>query len=62
MQKDYGALAIDSKTGEGSSSGDIAPLDTLSSFGRTMLAAVGVDPAVIASQITTGRVIAAALA
>jgi Protein of unknown function (DUF1501) len=29
VQKDYGALAIDSKTGEGSSSGDIAPRDTL---------------------------------
>jgi len=61
VQKDYGALAIDSKTGAGSPSGDIAPLETLSSFGRTMLAAVGVDPAVIASQITAGRVIAPAL-
>jgi hypothetical protein len=60
--KDYGALAIDSKTGQGSASGDLHPTDTLSSFGQTMLAAVGVDPATISSQITSGKVIAGALA
>jgi len=59
--KDYGAVAIDSKTGQGSASGDIAPILALSSFGQTMLAAVGVDLMVIGSQITTGKVISSAL-
>jgi Protein of unknown function (DUF1501) len=59
---DYGALPIDSKTGRGGPDGDIAALDTLSSFGRTLLAAVGVDAATIAAQITNGTVIQAALA
>jgi hypothetical protein len=54
---DYGAAPIDSMTGAGSSSGDIGPVDTLATFGRTMLAAVGGDPGVISS----GKVIAPAL-
>jgi hypothetical protein len=62
VKKDYGALSLDSKTGAGSASGDVAPLDTLPSFGKTMLAAVGVDAATISSQINGGRVIPAALA
>ena len=59
---DYGALAIDSKTGKGTPSGDIRPDGTLASFGRTALSAFGVDPAVIQTQITSGTVIPAALA
>ncbi len=59
---DYGALPIDSKTGQGTASGDIAAVDTLTSYGRTMLAAVGIDPGVIAAQIPAGQVIAPALA
>jgi hypothetical protein len=59
---DYGATNIDSKTGMGSSSGDITALDTLASFGMTMLAAVGADPSGINSPSTTGKVISAALA
>ncbi len=59
---DYGALAIDSKTGIGAAGGDVAPVETLASFGRTMLAAVGVDSATAATQITAGKVITAALA
>ena len=62
VQKDYGALAIDSKTGQGSASGDIRAIETLASFGRTALAAVGVDNSVITTQITSGHVIAPALA
>jgi hypothetical protein len=62
VQNDYGALPIDSKTGSGSAGGDIAEVDTLASYGRTLLAAVGVSPATIQNQITTGTVIAAALA
>ncbi len=59
---DYGALAIDSKTGKGSPSGDIVPSNTLASFGQTMLAAVGVAPNVIAREISKGQVVTSALA
>jgi hypothetical protein len=59
---DYGALAIDSKTGTGSASGDVSPVESLPSFGRTMLAAVGVDTATTNAAISTGKVITGALA
>ena len=59
---DYGATAIDSKSGMGSASGDIQPIGSLASFGRTMLAAVGVAPSIISSDIGSGTVIAGALA
>jgi hypothetical protein len=59
---DYGALPIDSASGKGTSSGDISAIDTLGSYGQTMLAAVGVDPATIAMQITAGKVVSGALA
>ena len=62
FQSDYGAMPIDSKTGNGSASGDIAPVDTLASFGQSMLAAVGIAPAVIASDISKGQIVAPALA
>ena len=50
---DFGALAIDSKTGLGTGGGDILPIDTLASFGMTVATAVGVDPAVISQQISS---------
>ena len=59
---DYGAVAIDSKTGAASASGDVQPVDTLASFGRTMLAAVGVADATAAARIRGGKVIGGALA
>jgi hypothetical protein len=59
---DYGALAIDSKTGLASTSGDIAALQTLASFGQTMMAGVGVDPGVITTDVLAGKVITSALA
>ena len=59
---DYGALAIDSKSGKGIASGDVAANETLGSFGKTVLAAVGVDAAPIEKQVTQGKVIPAALA
>jgi hypothetical protein len=62
VKGDYGALPIDSKTGQGTPSGDIAAVDTLASFGRTMLAAVGAEPSAIAAQIASGQVIGPALA
>jgi hypothetical protein len=59
---DYGALAIDSKSGMAAPGGDVTAVNTLPSFGQTMLAAVGVDPAVMSSQISQGKVIPGALA
>jgi len=59
---DYAAVAINSATGAGGSGGDISPVESLASFGKTTLAAVGVDAGVIASSITTGKVVPAALA
>lgn len=62
VQDDYGALPIDSKTGSASMGGDIGAGDTLASYGQTLLAAVGVAPEKIQSQITSGSVIQGALA
>jgi hypothetical protein len=59
---DYGALAIDSKSGMGVAGGDVPASATLASFGQTMLAAVGVDPAVIGADIQAGVVLSTALA
>ncbi|HLK93356.1 MAG TPA: DUF1501 domain-containing protein [Polyangia bacterium] len=59
---DYGALAIDSKTGAASTSGDVSPVASLAAFGQTMLAAVGVASAEIASDVGSGTVISGALA
>jgi hypothetical protein len=58
---DYGALAVDSKTGLGKAGADIQPVDTLAAFGQTLLAAVGGDPTAITSPGGTGKVIGAAL-
>ena len=62
VAKDYGALPIDSKTGKGVASGDVPPLATLSSYGRTLLSAVGVDKATLDAEILGGTVIGAAIA
>src|SRR5262249_55822645 len=62
MQGDYGALNIDSKTGKGAAGADIAATDTLASFGKTALAAVGIDTDTINTTITSGQVITPALA
>ena len=60
--KDYGAVALDAATGLPSASGDVSALQTLPSFGRTVLSAVGVDAGVIATNITGGKVVTGALA
>jgi hypothetical protein len=60
--KDYGALPIDAKTGKGGPGGNVQPVQTLASFGRTLLAAVGVGEATIDAQIIGGTAIEAALA
>ena len=49
---DFGATKI----------GDIAPSDSLASFGQTVMNAVGVDQATISKSITAGKVITQALA
>lgn len=62
VDKDYGATAIDSKTGQSSTSGDIKTIDTLASYGQTLLASVGVDSATISAQVLTGKVVSGVLA
>ena len=62
MAGDYGALAIDSTTGRGDPSGDVSASDSLASFGKSVLAGVGVDADSASSEIGRGRVIGAALA
>jgi hypothetical protein len=62
VQNDYGALPIDSKSGAGTSGGDIQAVDTLAAFGQTMMAAVGGDPSGITSPSSTATVVSAALA
>ena len=59
---DYGCTPIDSKTGAGSASGDIKAVDTLPSWGRTMLKSFGIADADIASDVVRGTVIQSALA
>jgi hypothetical protein len=61
---DYGAVSITSATGMGQpdGSGDIAPADSLASFGKTVLSAVGVDDGFIESAITFGKVVSGAIA
>ena len=59
---DYGALPINSTNGVGGTGGDIEAGSTLASFGKTALAAVGVESSTIDSLIATGKVVPAALA
>jgi hypothetical protein len=59
---DYGALAINSQSGAGAPGGDVEAGSTLASFGKTALAAVGVDAATIDASIGLGKVVPAALA
>jgi hypothetical protein len=59
---DYGALPIDSRTGLGSPTGDVPAIDSLGAFGQTMLAAVGVPQATIASLVSVGQPLSSALA
>ncbi len=59
---DYGATAIDSASGAGKQGGDIAPTDSLASFGKTVLSAVGTDDKTLSDMITFGKVVTGALA
>jgi hypothetical protein len=60
--KGYQALPINSSTGAGAATGDIPYEETLGSVGKTLCAAVGMDPTTIDAQITLGKVIRPALA
>lgn len=59
--KEYRALAIDSKTGKGSSSGDIVYKSTFGAMGQTLAAAVGLPTDTIRTNVLTGAVVPAAL-
>ncbi len=61
VAKDYGATSVDSKTGSSSDQGDVSAGETLASYGQTLLAALGVDRAIIAGQIKSGKVISGVL-
>ena len=62
MSGDYGALAIDSRTGEGRDGADISFNDTLGAVGKTLGTALGVSAAALDENISTGKVVSAALA
>ncbi len=59
---DFYATAINSTSGVGGAGGDIPFADTLSSMGKTLAMATGVDKASIAAEISSGKVVSAALA
>jgi hypothetical protein len=56
---DYGATGIDAATGAAASGGDVAPIDTLASFGKTVLTALGGDASTV---LGPAKVVGAALA
>jgi len=58
---DYGALPLDSSTGRGVAGGDVPAVETLASFGKTVLSAVGIPAAAITAAIPSGKVIGSAL-
>jgi hypothetical protein len=49
---DYGCMPISSSNGMPSATGDVAPVDTLSSWAKTVMTAVGVAPDQIAASVT----------
>jgi len=59
---DFGAVAIDSKTGQGGAGGDIDPLSSLESAGKTLCAALQIPAETIEKRIVGGKVVSAALA
>jgi hypothetical protein len=59
---EYSALGIDSSTGLGSATGDVAYADTLGSMGMTLAAACGLPATTITQNILSGTAIKPALA
>jgi hypothetical protein len=63
MAGDYYATPIDSKTGKAASGGGDVPFaETLSAMGKTLGAAVGLPQAALDTEISTGKIVTAALA
>lgn len=60
--QEYQALPIDSSTGQGSSSGDVAFTSTFGAMGQTLAAACGLSQATISNNIVAGTAIKPALA
>jgi len=61
VDQDFGAVGIDSKTGKADPNGDIAPLASLESAGKTLAAALQVPSDRIEARINAGKVVSAAL-
>jgi hypothetical protein len=61
VDQDFGATGIDSKTGKADPNGDIAPLASLESAGKTLAAALQVPGDRIEARINAGKVVSAAL-
>lgn len=60
---DFGSLGIDSASGAAvQGGGDIAPIDSLASWGKTVMTAVGASSDQVNTTISGGKVIQAALA
>ena len=61
---DYGCMPINSSNGMPSATGDVAPVETLSSWAKTVMTAVGVAPDQVTASITdtNAKVINGALA
>jgi hypothetical protein len=59
---EYAALPIDSATGLGAASGDIPYGATMASMGKTVAAAAGLPPSLIAQNILSGTIVHPALA
>jgi hypothetical protein len=59
---EYEAVSIDSKSALGSASGDVPATASLASWGKTMMAAVGIEAATISQAVPNGSTISGALA
>ena len=58
---DFGAVAIDSSTGKPSDGGDIDPLSSLESAGKTLAAALQLPADRIEQRISAGKIVSAAI-
>ncbi|HEX2877794.1 MAG TPA: DUF1501 domain-containing protein [Polyangiaceae bacterium] len=61
LAQDFAATGIDSKTGQADPSGDVTPLSSLESAGKTLAAALQVPNERIEARINAGKIVSAAL-
>ena len=59
--QDFQAMPIVAATGAPGGASDVQPSESLASFGKTMLASIGVDSGTVNSLVTTGSVISGVL-